>query len=147
MRSPFLSRAVLLFLFFALSRGFALAEVPNLKVDQLDSMAAKVIDGKLARIYTTLEKEGDWEFTRSVAEIQVSKVEKGKFEGKLAYVRFWHKRFIGKGKSPLGAFGQREIPAVGSEVRAYVRDGEDGGLDVISPNGLKSNSATAKETK
>jgi hypothetical protein len=147
MRCPLLSRAVLLFLCFALSGGAALAEVPDLKPDQLDTMAAKVIDGKLVGIYTTLEKEGDWEFTRSVAERRVSHVEKGKFEGKLAYVRFWHKRFVGKGKSPLGAFGQRKIPAVGSEVRAYVRDGEDGGLDVISPNGLKSSSTTAKETK
>jgi hypothetical protein len=141
------SSVALLFLCFVVSSKLALAEVPNLKPDQLDSMAAKVIDGKLVRIYTKLEKEGDWEFTRSVAEIQISKVEKGEFDGKLAYVRFWHKRFIGKGKSPLGAFGQREIPEVGSEVRAYVRDGEDGGLDVISPNGLKSNSAPAKDTK
>jgi hypothetical protein len=79
-----------IFVCFALTRGFARAEVPDLKVDQLEAIAATVIDGKLARIYTTLEKEGEWEFTRSVAEIQVSKVEKGNFEGKLAYVRFWH---------------------------------------------------------
>jgi hypothetical protein len=138
------SCATMLFLCLALSRGLALAEVSDLPADQLDAMATKVIDGKLARIYTTLEKESDWEFTRSVAEIQVSKIEKGKFEGKLAYVRFWHKRFIGKGKSPLGAFGQREVPAIGSEVRAYVRAGDDGGLDVISPNGLKLRSAAVQ---
>jgi hypothetical protein len=127
--------------------GLALAEVPDLAPDKLAALSTRIIDGKLARIYTSIEKAGDWEITHNVAEIQVSKVEKGKFDGKVAYVRFAHRRFIGKGRSPVGAFGQREVPDVGSIVRAYVREGVDDGLDVIPPNGLRPISAGAKETK
>lgn len=134
-------------LLLAISGRSAFAEVPDLALDKLEAMSTRVIDGKLARIYTSTDKSGDWEITHSVAEIQVSKVEKGKLNGKVAYVRFAHRRFIGKGRSPVGAFGQREVPEVGSTVRAYVREGEDGGLDLIPPNGLKPVGAVAKETK
>jgi hypothetical protein len=143
-RSSYLAVACLL---FALSGGLALAEVPDLAPDKLAALSTQIVDGKLARIYTSVEKAGDWAITHSVAEIQVSKVEKGKFDGKVAYVRFSHRRYIGKGRSPVGAFGQREVPDVGSIVRAYVREGDDGGLDVIPPNGLMLISVGAKETK
>lgn len=136
MRVPSRSFALCLSLSLVLLGGAAWAEVPDQKPEQLEAAATQVVTGKLVRIYASVEPEGDWEITRSVAEIQVSKVEKGEYAGKLAYVRFWHRRYIGKGRAPLGANGQREIPKVGSIVRAYVRTGDDGGFDVISPNGL-----------
>lgn len=121
--------------------GVAWAEIADLKLDQLEATATEIITGQLVRVYSSVEQEGDWEIMHSVAEIQVSKVGKGEYAGKLAYVRYWHRRFIGKGPAPLGANGQREIPKVGTVVRAYVRAADDGGFDVISPNGLTPVSA------
>lgn len=114
----------------------ALAEVPPMEPAKLEAYATYIVDGKLDRIYTTVEKSAEWETTHSVGEVRVTNVIKGKHAGKLAYVRFWHRKFIGKGEAPDGAYGHREIPKVGSRVRVYAREGEDGGLDVALPNGL-----------
>jgi hypothetical protein len=133
---------------FALPASFALAEVPDLEPTKLGAMATHVVSGKLARVYTSVEKSAEWETTNSVAEVQVAEVEKGKHSGRLAYVRFWHRKFIGKGEAPDGAYGHRGIPKVGSQVRVYARQADDGGLDVVLPNGLLSwTSAKTDEKK
>ena len=69
---------------------------------KLEAFATHIFSGKLARIYTSVEKSAEWETTHSVAEVQIAEVVKGKHGGKLAYVRFWHRRFIGKGKRRMG---------------------------------------------
>jgi hypothetical protein len=77
-----------------------------------------------------------WETTHSIAELQVQKMDKGKHDSKIAYVRFWNKRYTGKGPAPPGSYGHRGVPAVGAVTRVFVVPGADGGLDVLPPNGF-----------
>ena len=137
----------ILFLSFALAGIAARAEVPDLSPEKLDLMATHIFSGKIARIYSSVELSTDWETTYSVAELQVSKVEKGKYLAKLLYVRFWRRRWKGKGEAPDGAYGHRDIPAQGSTVRVFTKEAEDGGYDVVSPNGFELISAPSQEKK
>ncbi len=127
-------------LFVALAAAAARAEVPDMRPDRLHAATSHIFNGKLARIYSTVVRSVDWETTYSVAEIQLARVEKGVYAGQLAYVRFCASE--GKGEAPDGAYGHRQIPGVGSVVRVFVTTGEDGGYDVINPNGFEIESAT-----
>jgi len=143
-RRAFLS---MLFLLLVLSGGAAFAEVPPLDPGKLELMATHIFSGKIARIYSSVELTADWETTYSVAELHVGKVEKGKYLAKLLYVRFWRRKWKGKGEAPDGSYGHRDIPAAGSTVRVFTKEGEDGGFDVILPNGFEVISAPAEEKK
>jgi hypothetical protein len=127
--------------------GSALAVVPDLSPSELERAASHIFNGKLARIYTAVVRDAQWETIYSVAEVQVARVEKGRFAGRLAYVRFWRRRFKGKGPAPAGHYGHRQVPSVGSVVRVFVSEGEDGGYDVVSPNGFSLISAPADKEK
>ena len=117
--------------------GSALAEIPNKTQDQLEKLASHVFTGKVVKVYSTVERTSPkWEFTYSVAEIQVRDVEKGEHEAGLAYVRFWRKRFLGDGPPEPSHYGHRRVPKVGSLARVYVMTEDDGGYDVLSPNGF-----------
>lgn len=120
----------------AILDNVAIAEVPPMEPAKLEAYATHVLEGKLGRVYTSVEKSKEWETTHSVGEVQVSTVNKGEVPGKLAYVRFWHRKYIGQGEGPDGAYGHRDIPAVGSDIRVFARQADDGGLDVVLPNGL-----------
>jgi hypothetical protein len=126
--------------------GGACAEVPDRSLAGLEEVATHVFSGKVKRVYSSVEKESaDWEVTYSVAEIQVKRVEKGEYKLPLAYLRFWHKRHIGKGQSPVGAFGHRGIPKAGTTTRVFVVMAEDGGFDVVPPNGFVAAGTTASK--
>jgi hypothetical protein len=114
------------------------AEIPNKSPDQLEKLASHIFSGKVVKIYSTVDRSSPkWEFTYSVAEIQVENTEKGEHEGRLVYVRFWHKRFMGAGPPEPSHYGHRGVPKVGSHARVYVMtEEEDGGYDVLSPNGF-----------
>lgn len=116
----------------------AYAEIPNKSPDQLEELASHIFSGKVLKIYSTVDRSSPkLEFTYSVAEIQVADIEKGEHEGRLAYVRFWHKRFMGDGPPEPSHYGHRGVPKVGSHTRVYVMtEEEDGGYDVLSPNGF-----------
>jgi hypothetical protein len=115
----------------------AFAEIPNKTPDKLEKLASHVITGKVLKIYSAVERSSPkWEFTYSVAELQVDRVEKGEHEGRLAYVRFWHKRFLGEGPPEPSHYGHRRVPKVGSDARVYLMTEDDGGYDVLSPNGF-----------
>jgi hypothetical protein len=118
-----------------------------MRPEQLKIAASHIFNGKLARIYTTPTQSAEWETIRSVAEVQLTRVEKGTFAGRLVYVRFWRKRFTGKGPPPPGAYGHRQVPALGSSVRVFVTEGDDGGYDVLPPNGFSLLSSPAEQSK
>ena len=147
MRACFFAFIYVGVLFVGLTSGAARAEVPDMDPGRLRAMASHIFDGKLARIYSTVVKSADWETTYNVAEIQIARVEKGVYAGQLVYVRFWRKQFKGKGEAPDGAYGHRQVPGVGSMVRVFVTTGEDGGYDVILPNGISLISAPTEPIK
>ena len=116
----------------------AIAEIPNRTPQQLREGASQIVTGKVQQIYSMEEKSGDYVFTRSVAAVSVDAVEKGVgiSKGELVYVRFWRKKYVGAGRPAPGHFGHRGIPAVGDVVRIYLKKADDGGFDVVGPNGF-----------
>jgi hypothetical protein len=121
--------------------GGACGAIPDMSPARLQEISSHIFTGKVARIYSSVEKSSaspDLETIHGVVELQVKKVEKGKHEGALAYVRFERRRYTGKGPAPGGSYGQRGIPEVGSMTQAFVVIGQDGGYDVLPPNGFVS---------
>jgi hypothetical protein len=117
--------------------GAAHAEIPNRTPAQLRELASHIFTGKVLKIYSTVDSSSPKsEMIYSIAELQVAEVEKGEHKGRLAYVRFWKRRHLGDGPPQPGHYGHRGIPKVGAEARVYVMTEEDGGYDVLSPNGF-----------
>ena len=115
----------------------ARAEIPNRPPEKLQELATHIFTGKVVRIYSTVERSSPKaEMTFRVAEIEVASVEKGEHEGRLAYVRFWKRRHLGSDPPPPAHYGHRGVPKVGAQTRVYVMTEEDGGYDVLSPNGF-----------
>jgi len=66
----------------------------------------------------------------------MEQVEKGSGvrPGQAVFLRFWNRRWIGKGLPPPGASGHY-VPPVGKRVRAHVEQKEDGSFEVLLPTG------------
>lgn len=126
------------------------AEAPRSK-QQLKKMASHIVVGKILGIYEKKEKIKDddgfsWERTRSVAEVQIERTEKGEGIDKKnpLYIKYWSQRANGFFPVP-GLTGQWENFKEGDSLRIYlakqVTDGykvnQDGGYHVIGPNGFE----------
>jgi hypothetical protein len=119
--------------------GMAWGAIPPLGKEELKQSATHIVVGEVKRVYTS-EKAGDRAgFTDRVYAIEVapSAIEKGEGlkEGRLIYARAWtpDKRPFGW----VGGQGQNIIPEAGKRVRMYLREGKDGGLDLVEPNGVE----------
>jgi len=122
----------------------ARAELPPLSPEQLRSQSSDIVAGKVVAIYSydksgTPEetRRGAWVDTRSVAEVQVTKVEKGESlkPGQVAFVRFWHAKERPRGwAGPSG----NHPPKVDGSYRIFASHAKDGGCDVLVPNGFES---------
>jgi hypothetical protein len=119
----------------ALAAGAAHAEKAPLSEAQRLAEATHVIEGEVLAVYAFEEPKDGGTVRRSVAEVKVSRVEKGEGleAGRLVYLRFWKMTRV---VAP-GASGQEREPRPGERVRAYLRRGEDGGLDALFPNGIE----------
>ncbi len=120
--------------------------------------ATHIVVGKVANVFTKQAKKRNHDVTRYVAEVQVTKVEKG--EGvSLAhplYVRYWRQKYAGAGKPPPGTAGHRGLPKEGETVRIYLarntydgatKDNHDGGYNVYFANGFERPPAKKKTKK
>ena len=114
----------------------------------LEKTATHVITGEVAAIYKRKTVEGDWTYTRHVAEVRVKTVEKGEGlkPGDLAYVRYWRRSWSGRGDMPLSTGGHRGLPKEGETLRIYLAqnaydgfhtENHDGGFNVIGANGFE----------
>ncbi|MDG2223931.1 MAG: hypothetical protein P8L85_21300 [Rubripirellula sp.] len=133
----------------------AVVMCPNVKgekapmsAEELRQTATDIIVGKVVRVYERTESEGDWSYTRFVAEISVGTVEKGESiePADLAYVRYWKRRWVGGGRVPASTSGHRGLPSEGVTLRVYLarnaydgftRSNKDGGFNVIGANGFE----------
>jgi hypothetical protein len=119
-----------------------------MSVAQLTKTASHVVTGDVLAIYEREELNGDWKYTRYIAEIRIGECEKGDgiVKGDLVYVRYWQRAWIGKGQQPPSTSGHRGIPRNGDSLRVYLarnvydgftKDNNDGGLNVIGANGFE----------
>jgi hypothetical protein len=123
------------------------AEKVNMSAEELRKTATHIVTGQVVAIYERTETDGDWKYTRYVAEVRVSDCEKGDGvkKGDLVYVRYWSRSWQGKGDVPPSTSGHRDLPGDGSTIRAYLaRNGydgfgetKDGGFNVLGANGFE----------
>ena len=118
----------------ALSAG---AEVPNRSPEKLRQWSTHIVVGKLRAVYHAAELD-EHSHRNGVAEIVIDSIEKGDglSEGQVMYARFW-RRVTKPGAPPQTAASGHDVPPQGSVVRGYLKRGDDGGYDVLLPNGLQ----------
>ena len=126
----------------------AIAEKASMTAEENAEVATDIAVGTVAAIYTREQEIGDWHYVFHVAEIKVEKVEKGKglSDKAPAYVRYWHRGWIGEGRVPPSTSGHRGLPGEGDQVRVYVArnaydgfsfENKDGGFNVIGCDGFE----------
>jgi hypothetical protein len=115
----------------------------------LRETATHVVCGEVASIYRHVETKGHWQYTKYIAEIRVTAVEKGTAikHGALVYARYWTRKWVGKPNfSSFSTSGHRGLPKQGDSIRVflarYAYDGftkgnMDGGFNVIGANGFE----------
>lgn len=115
------------------------AEVPWLRPAELAEQSTHIVVGTLRASYraTAPSPDAGFEQTNGLAEIAVTKVEKGTgpAPGATVFVRFWNLRWVGTGEVPPHS-GGHDVPANGAAVRAHLRRAADGTYEALLPNGL-----------
>jgi len=147
MRKPFLCFLSIGVAYLVNAPGKCVAEKAPLFPAELRDSATTILTGKVAQIYSSVSTSTDIEVTHFVAEVQVERVEKGKYAAPLAYVRYYRIRDVGKGSPPPGDHGHYPAPKTGEAVRVFVTAGKDGGFDVLLPNGFESRAKPTKKEK
>ena len=125
----------------------AWAEKALYSKQQLERIATHVVVGKVQAVYSFTERESQYEYVRKVAEVKVTKLEKGKGPERLVYVRYFDRHWKGRGLVPPGGGSYGPQPQKGGTYRFYLardaydgwsRDGsQDGGYNVVYVNGVQ----------
>ena len=130
------------------------AEKVDMSAEDLRKTATHIVTGQVVAIYERTQTDGDWKYTRYVAEVRVAECEKGDGlkKGDLVYIRYWRRGWQGKGDPKPDTSGHRGLPSDGATIRAYLArnayDGfgetKDGGFNVIGANGFEKLKAQEK---
>ncbi len=117
---------------------------------QLEKTATHIVVGKVQAVYSHKERDGlpgfAYEYDRKVAEVKIDKIEKGKVQTGLIYVRYWSREWKGIGLPPPGGGSYWPQPKKGLTCRFYLaknaNDGwskgaQDGGYNVVYVNGIQ----------
>jgi hypothetical protein len=123
--------------------GTCIAAEKSKSPADLRRSATEIFTGKIARLYSYVSKEGNYEDTHYVAEIKVERVEKGEYDAPLAYARFDRSRYIGRGNPSPDESSERITPKFSGMTRVYVKKADDGGFDALS-QGFESLAKPAK---
>ena len=125
----------------------SVAEKAPYSKKQLERTATHIVVGTVQAVYQRTERKGSYEYVRKVAEVKIEKLEKGKGPDELIYVRYFDRRWKGKGTVPPGGGSYSPQPKVGERFRFYLarnaydgwsREGsQDGGYNVIYVNGVQ----------
>ncbi len=130
--------------------GNALGEIPKRSQANLAAAATHAFTGVVQHTYSRTETKGNFEFTHSVVEILVERVDKGTdvAANDRVYVRCWRKNWLGAGNPPPDHYGHWGAPQTSDTVEVYVKGDRKSGFDVLSPNGffhiVKAGNAPAK---
>lgn len=126
----------------------AAAEKPDMSPQALRDGSTHIVVGEVKAVYSRKTSEGDWRYTRHVAEVKVQKVEKGAGVdvGSVVYVRYWLRIWASARPMPPSTGGHRDLPVEGQVLRIYLAknaydgftdDNKDGGFNVIGANGFE----------
>ncbi len=112
------------------------AEVPQFSPEELASESSHIVTGTVSAVYSMTEKSKKWEDIRSVAEIQVARVEKGEGirQGDVVYAHYWNKKWIGEGDAEPHSGGHGGV-SKGDRIRAHLKR-KGGAFHVLLPNGF-----------
>jgi hypothetical protein len=115
------------------------AEVPDHTPEERLRVCTHLVGGEVRAVYASVAREGDYEQTKGVVEIRVTAVPKGDglARGGLVYARYWQSRWVGAGAAPPGSGGHRGLPKAGDAVRVFLKRADDGGYDVLFPDGFQ----------
>ncbi len=138
-------RTLLLIAALPIAHSVAHSEIPSVSQEALQKQATLIVTGEVKCVYFKLEKTNLEEYTNYIAEVCVDQCEKGEGvkKGDLVYIRYWNRRWIGKGPVPPSYSGHRGLIKEGAQIRAYltteatIRGKKDGGLNVLDPNGTE----------
>jgi hypothetical protein len=129
---------VLSFALGLLATAPAAAELPPLSPEERLERATCVVTGEVKAVYST-EKETKKGFTDRLflLEVMPATVEKGDGpkRGEVFYVRCWKRKDRPAGW--VGPGGQTRVPAARDRVRLFIKRAEDGGYDLLIPNGVE----------
>ncbi|PQO46980.1 hypothetical protein C5Y93_05645 [Blastopirellula marina] len=130
-----MSAAVALFLSIGLN---AHADMVNKSQKKLEAEASHQLTGTVQRTYEQKETRNKFEYTHGVAEVAVEAVGKGTDieKGDRVFVRYWKKRWIGRGNPPTDHYGHSNIPQKSDKLEIYVKGDRRSGFDALSPNGF-----------
>jgi len=114
-----------------------LAALPPLSPDDLKRDASLVVVAEVLQVFDREHRrDGTSTDRRFLLELKVKSVSKGEVKvGSLLYARAWQ-----PGRRPEGwggPQGQNVVPGPGDVVRLFLRRASDGGLALLSPNGVE----------
>jgi len=115
------------------------AEIPKKSQEELQSTASHAFSGVVQRTYVRTVKRDHSEYTYGVAEIVVSRVDKGKdvVARDRVFVRYWSEKPTNDGRFQApGHYGHWDVPEERDLVEVYVTGDRTTGYDVLSPNGF-----------
>jgi len=116
------------------------AERPAQSRERLLESASHAMTGTVVRTYEHHEQKDDrgFEWTYGIAEIKVALVTKGSDikAGDRAFVRYWEKKWVGRGSPPPDSNGNWDIPVATDSVEVFVEGDRQTGYDVLQPNGF-----------
>ncbi len=126
----------------------ARAEKADMQPEGLAKVATHIVVGEVRAVYSREERDGDWIYTRHLAEVAASAIEKGEGPkaGELVYVRYWTRAWRGGPTVPPSTAGHRGLPTAGEKLRIYLarnaydgftRENADGGFNVVGANGFQ----------
>ncbi len=115
-----------------------LGALPPLSTDDLKTDASLVVVVEVLQVFDRVHRrDGTSTDHRYLIEVKVKSVEKG--DGArpdmLLYARAWQPAKRPEGWT--GPQGQNVVPGPGDVVRFYLRRAKDGGLSLLSPNGVE----------
>ncbi|MGI9441890.1 MAG: hypothetical protein ACR2N1_05455 [Rubripirellula sp.] len=128
-----------------LSPSVTVATSPPLSGKELKSLSSHVFAGVVLQTYVRTEQQGNYLYEYGVAEVDVTRVDKGSDIAVTdrAFVKYWKRAWTGdKQNAPPDDYGQLKIPRKGDTVQIFVTGDRKTGFEALSPNGF-----TKDETK
>ncbi len=120
-----------------LTDSIAVAEVPQLTPEQLESSATDIVLGVVESRAIDESDDGGYRERRFTFQVRVEETLKGELErGAVIPVTAWTRLWVGPGEQPPGSNGHAPLPLDGELARFFL-GAEDDAFAVVLPNGVE----------